>query len=92
MLEAETRFRKVPVYRARANLAIAIEHDRIRRRQGVTHLPGEEAVTPAKPGSAATSKSRVGQLRRVPSSAQTGSARLVVEGARWCANEGAARW
>jgi putative transposase len=46
MLEAETRFRKVPGYRGLANLAIAIEHDLIRRRQSVTHTPPKEAVTP----------------------------------------------
>ena len=46
MLEAESRFRKVPGYRGLANLAIAIEHHLIRRRQSVTHAPVEEAVTP----------------------------------------------
>ena len=33
MLEAETRFRKVPGYRGLANLAVAIEHDLLRHRQ-----------------------------------------------------------
>jgi putative transposase len=37
MLEAETRFRKVEGYRGLANLAVAIEHDLIRRRQSDTH-------------------------------------------------------
>ena len=45
MLEAETRFRKVPGYRGLANLAIAIEHDLLRRRQSVTHTLAEEAPT-----------------------------------------------
>jgi hypothetical protein len=43
MLEAESRFRKVPGYRGLANLAIAIEHDLLRRRQSVTY-PTEEAA------------------------------------------------
>jgi putative transposase len=45
MLEAETRFRKVKGYRGLADLAIAIEHDLQRRRQGVTHTPTEEVDT-----------------------------------------------
>jgi len=45
MLEAETRFRKVAGYRGLANLAIAIEHDLLRRRQSVTPTPAEEAAT-----------------------------------------------
>ena len=39
MLEAESRFRKVQGYRGLANLAIAIDHDLIGRRQSVTHAP-----------------------------------------------------
>ena len=42
MLEAETRFRKVPGYRGLANIAIAIERDLLRRRQSVTHTRTEE--------------------------------------------------
>jgi putative transposase len=45
MLEAETRFRKVAGYRGLANIAIAIEHDLLRRRQSVTPTPVEEAAT-----------------------------------------------
>jgi transposase-like protein len=44
MLEAESRFRKVPGYRGLANLAVAIEHDLLRHRQSVTHLSVEEAA------------------------------------------------
>jgi transposase-like protein len=47
MLEAETRFRKVAGYRGLANIAIAIEHDLLRRRQSVTPTPAEEAATAA---------------------------------------------
>ena len=36
MLEAETRFRKLPGYRGLAHIAIAIEHDLLRHRQSVT--------------------------------------------------------
>jgi transposase-like protein len=42
MLEAETRFRKVPGYRGLANIAVAIERDLLRRRQSVIHTPSEE--------------------------------------------------
>jgi transposase-like protein len=42
MLEAETRFRKVPGYRGLANIAIAIERDLLRHRQTVTHTRTEE--------------------------------------------------
>jgi hypothetical protein len=45
MLEAETRFRKVAGYRGLANIAIAIEHDLLRRRQTVTPTPAEKAAT-----------------------------------------------
>jgi hypothetical protein len=44
MLEAESRFRKVPGYRGLANLAVAIEHDLLRHRRSVTHLSVEEAA------------------------------------------------
>ncbi len=45
MLEAESRFRKVQGYRGLANLAVAIEHDLLRRRrQSVTHTPSEEDI------------------------------------------------
>ena len=42
MLEAETRFRKVQGYRGLANLAIAIEHDLLRRRQQTGRATIEE--------------------------------------------------
>jgi transposase-like protein len=42
MLEAETRFRKVPGYRGLASIAVAIERDLLRRRQSVIHTPSEE--------------------------------------------------
>ena len=42
MLEAESRFRKVQGYRGLANLAIAIEHDLLRRRQQAAHATIEE--------------------------------------------------
>jgi putative transposase len=42
MLEAETRFRKVQGYRGLANLAVAIEHDLLRRRQQTAHTTIEE--------------------------------------------------
>ena len=42
MLEAETRFRKVQGYRGLANLAIAIEHDLLRRRQQAGRATIEE--------------------------------------------------
>jgi putative transposase len=42
MLEAETRFRKVQGYRGLANLAVAIEHDLLRRRQQAGHATIEE--------------------------------------------------
>ena len=42
MLEAESRFRKVQGYRGLANLAIAIEHDLLRRRQQAAHTTIEE--------------------------------------------------
>ena len=42
MLEAETRFRKVPGYRGLANIAVAIERDLLRRRQSVNHTSTEE--------------------------------------------------
>jgi len=45
MLEADTRFRKVPGYRGLADLALAIERDLIPRRQSVTNTPLEKAVT-----------------------------------------------
>ena len=45
MLEAETRFRKVPGYRGLANLSIAIERDLLRHRQSVTHLSTRETAT-----------------------------------------------
>jgi hypothetical protein len=42
MLEAETRFRKVQGYRGLANLAVAIEHDLLRRRQQAGRATIEE--------------------------------------------------
>jgi putative transposase len=42
MLEAESRFRKVQGYRGLANLAVAIEHDLLRRRQQTGHAKIEE--------------------------------------------------
>jgi putative transposase len=42
MLEAESRFRKVPGYRGLANIAVAIEHDLLRHRQSAIHTPSEE--------------------------------------------------
>jgi transposase-like protein len=42
MLEAETRFRKVPGYRGLATIAVAIEHDLYRRRH---HLEQEATTT-----------------------------------------------
>jgi hypothetical protein len=45
MLEAETRFRKVPGYRGLASIAVAIERDLLRRRQSVIHTPSEEDAT-----------------------------------------------
>jgi putative transposase len=42
MLEAESRFRKVPGYRGLANIAVAIEHDLLRHRQSAIHAPSEE--------------------------------------------------
>jgi putative transposase len=42
MLEAETRFRKVPGYRGLANVAVAIERDLLRRRQSDIHTRTEE--------------------------------------------------
>lgn len=44
MLEAESRFRKVQGYRGLANLAIAIEHDLLRRRQQAGHSTIEEVA------------------------------------------------
>jgi transposase-like protein len=44
MLEAESRFRKVPGYRGLANLAVAIEHDLLRHRQSDTQTPTEEDI------------------------------------------------
>ena len=53
MLEAETRFRKVQGYRGLANLAVAIEHDLIRRRntahEGAHHRPHCVTMTPGPP-------------------------------------------
>jgi putative transposase len=47
MLEAENRFRKVQGYRGLANLAVAIEHDLLRRRQQARHATiEEEAAAP----------------------------------------------
>src|ERR1022692_4601039 len=42
MLEAESRFRKVPGYRGLANIAVAIERDLLRRRQSLIHTTTEE--------------------------------------------------
>jgi hypothetical protein len=43
MLEAESRFRKVPGYRGLAQIAIAIERDLIiRHRQTLTHTTSKE--------------------------------------------------
>jgi putative transposase len=42
MLEAENRFRKVQGYRGLANLAVAIEHDLLRRRQQAGHATIQE--------------------------------------------------
>jgi transposase-like protein len=42
MLEAETRFRKVPGYRGLAHIAVAVEQDLLRHRQSVTHTPTQE--------------------------------------------------
>ena len=42
MLEAESRFRKVQGYRGLANLAVAIEHDLLGRRQQTGHATIEE--------------------------------------------------
>jgi putative transposase len=47
MLEAETRFRKVQGYRGLANLAVAIEHDLLRRRQQAGHATVEEEAAAA---------------------------------------------
>ena len=45
MLEAETRFRKVPGHRGLAGLAIAIEHDLTRRRRNANQTPDKELAT-----------------------------------------------
>jgi hypothetical protein len=42
MLEAETRFRKVQGYRGLANLALKIEHDRLRHRDQTRQTTTEE--------------------------------------------------
>ena len=45
MLEAETRFRKVPGYRGLATLAVKIEHDLLQRHQSVTYIAAVEDAT-----------------------------------------------
>ena len=55
MLEAESRFRKVQGYRGLANLAVAIEHDLLRRHQQTGHATIEEeaaalTMSPSNPG------------------------------------------
>ena len=45
MLEAETRFRKVPGYRGLATLAVKIEHDLLQPHQSVTHIAAVEGAT-----------------------------------------------
>ena len=58
MLEAESRFRKVQGYRGLANLAVAIEHDLLRRRQqtGCATIEEEAAALDVtiQPGTAVT--------------------------------------
>ncbi|MGB0095017.1 MAG: hypothetical protein WBP81_21095 [Solirubrobacteraceae bacterium] len=44
-LEAETRFRKVPGYRGLAHIAVAIEHDLIRRRRNANETTDKELAT-----------------------------------------------
>jgi transposase-like protein len=44
MLEAESRFRKVPGYRGLATLAVKIEHDLIRKHQLASYTSAEEEV------------------------------------------------
>jgi putative transposase len=45
MLEAESRFRKLPGYRRLAHIAVAIEHDLLRHRQSVTRVATQETAT-----------------------------------------------